>query len=259
MRAGGRLLAAALAASLFGVPAQAQDAAPADAPAADFGVPAFTVSGGATLASQYRFRGVSLSDEDPALQGTINLEHRSGVYAGVFASSTDGFGELGGSNVEVDLYAGYRTRVGSALTLDAGLLYYAYPGSRGGDFEYFEPYASLSGTLGPATAKLGVAYAPDQDALGDESNVYVSGDLTAAVPTTPVTIRAHLGRSDGDTPLTPGGDYLDWSLGAEWTRGGLTVGLAYVDTDLSGAQAARGGASRDIVDAALVLSLTAGF
>ena len=68
----------------------------------------FSVTGGVTLASQYRFRGISLSDEDVAIQGTINVAHESGLYAGVWSSSTDGFGELGGSNVEVDLYGGYK-------------------------------------------------------------------------------------------------------------------------------------------------------
>ena len=218
-----------------------------------------TISGGATLVSQYRFRGISLSDENAAVQGTINVQHESGAYAGAWASTLDGFGELGGADVEVDLYAGYRTPVASGVTLDAGLLYYAYPGSKGGDFEFFEPYANLSGTLGPATAKVGVAYGWEQDGLGGNSNVYAFGDLSSAIPTTPVTLKAHLGFSKGDTPLTPSGDYLDWLVGADYARGPFTVGVAYVDTDLSRAQAARGGASRDIVDGALVFSLGAAF
>ena len=217
------------------------------------------ITGSAGIVSQYRFRGISLSDEELAVQGTINLNHQSGAYAGLWASSTDGFGELGGSNVELDLYAGYKTQVASGVTLDAGLLYYAYPGSTGGDFEFFEPYANVSGTIGPATAKLGVAYAPDQDALTDNSNVYVFGDLGAAIPTTPVTVKAHLGYSKGDTPLTPSGDYLDWLLGADFAYKNLTLGVAYVDTDLTGAQAARGGATKDIVDSAVVFSITAAF
>ena len=109
--------------------------------------PKLKISGGATLASQYRFRGISLSDEKAALQGTINLSHQSGFYAGVWGSSLDGFGELGGSNLEADFYAGYRRQIADGIVIDAGLLYYAYPGSRGGDFEFFEPYANVSATL----------------------------------------------------------------------------------------------------------------
>lgn len=230
-----------------------------DAPDLGVGSNPFTISGSATLASQYRFRGISRSDENVAVQGTITLAHDSGFYAGAFASSLDGFGGRGGANVELDLYAGYATPVASGVTLDAGLLYYAYPGSEGGDFEFFEPYASLSGTLGPATAKAGIAYAWEQDGLGGNSNVYVFGDLSAGIPNTPVTLKTHIGYSRGDTPLTPSGDYVDWLVGADYVRGNLRLGVAYVDTDLTRAQAVHGGATKDIVDGAVVVSLTAAF
>jgi uncharacterized protein (TIGR02001 family) len=240
-------------------------AAPALAQGGDEGTeaaestPAITVTGGLTFATQYRFRGISLSDEDAAAQGTLNLNHESGLYAGVWGSSLDGFGELGGSNLELDLYAGYRHQVGDGVTIDGGLLYYAYPGSSGGDFEFFEPYANVSAVFGPVTAKIGGNFAPAQDALADKSNIYIYGELSAAIPGTPVTLTSHLGMSDGETPLTPSGNYVDWSLGATVTWQHLTAGIAYVDTDLSGAEAASGGATKDIVDAAVVATLTASF
>jgi uncharacterized protein (TIGR02001 family) len=242
-------LPAALAASAFSTPVFAQ----ADAPRA------LTVTGGVTLASQYRFRGISLSDEQVALQGTINLNHESGLYAGVWASSLDGFGELGGSNLELDLYAGYRRQVADGVTADVGLLYYAYPGSSGGDFEFFEPYANVTVTHGPVTGKVGIAWAPSQDGIGNNSNRYVYGDLSLAIPSTPVTLTGHLGNSHGQTTLTPSGDYVDWSLRASVAWRNLSVGVAYVDTNLSGAEAVSGGATRDIVDGAVVATLTASF
>jgi uncharacterized protein (TIGR02001 family) len=232
--------------------AQAQDA-PAQRP------PAFTISGGVTLASQYRFRGISLSDEQVALQGTLNISHSSGFYAGLWGSSLDGFGELGGSNLELDLYAGWRHQVAHGVTVDAGLLYYAYPGSKGGDFEFFEPYANVTVTRGPVTGKAGIAFAPSQDALTNNSNTYVYGEVSLAIPHSPVTLTSHLGNSHGDTPLTPSGDYVDWSLGANVAWRNLTVGVAYVDTNLSATEAAAGGATRDIVDGAVVATLGASF
>lgn len=231
-------------------PAQAQETAEA---------PAVTVTGGATLVSQYRFRGISLSDEKAAIQGTINLNHESGIYGGVWASSLDGFGELGGANVELDLYAGYRKEVAEGVTLDAGVLYYAYPGSEGGSFEFFEPYANVSGAIGPVTAKLGAAFAPAQDGIGGNSNVYLFNDNSLAIPGTPVALTSHLGWSNGDTTLTPGGEYFDWSLGATATWRNLTLGVTYVDTDIPDAEAFAAGATPDIVDAAVVFSLTASF
>lgn len=240
---------AVMAASLH-LPAQAQDSTePAEV----------TITGGATLVSQYRFRGIGLSDEKPAIQGTITVNHDSGVYAGVWASSLDGFGELGGANVELDLYAGYRKQVADGITVDAGLLYYAYPGSEGGAFEFFEPYANVSGAIGPVTAKLGAAFAPAQDGIGGNSNLYLFNDNSLAIAGTPLTLTSHVGWSNGDTTLTPGGDYLDWSLGATASWRNLTAGVAYVDTDISDTVALAAGATPDIVDDAVVLSLTASF
>lgn len=248
-----RLPLAALAAAALATPAFAQIG---DTPAP---APAFTITGNVTIASQYRFRGISLSDEQVALQGTINLNHESGFYAGVWGSSLDGFGELGGSNLELDLYAGYKHQVAEGVTIDAGLLYYAYPGSSGGDFEFFEPYANVSVTRGPVTGKVGIAFAPSQDGLANNSNVYVFGDASLAIPNTPVTLTGHIGNSHGNTPLTPSGDYIDWSLGATVTWRNLTAGVVYVDTNLSAAEAAMGGATRDIVDGAVVATLSASF
>lgn len=199
--------------------------------------PPVTVSGGATFISDYRFRGVSQTDEDFAVQGTVNVTHESGFYVGAWGSTVSDYVTGPGSDAEIDLYGGFRTDVGGA-TLDVGLLYYVYTGTGSAETDFFEPYANISGTLGPVTAKLGVAYAPSQDAIGSEDNLYTYGDLSSGVPGTPVTLKAHLGFSTGDSFLTLGGDdYLDWSLGADLVWEGLTFGVAYVDTDLSGAAA----------------------
>lgn len=237
----------------------AAGATPATAQDADMARSALTVTGGVTLASQYRFRGISLSDEQVALQGTINLSHESGFYAGVWGSSLDGFGELGGSNLELDLYAGYRRQIADGVTVDAGLLYYAYPGSSGGDFEFFEPYANVSVRQGPVTGKVGIAWAPSQDGIGNNSNRYLYTDLSLAIPRTPVTLTGHLGNSHGQTTLTPSGDYVDWSLGANVAWRNLSLGVAYVDTNLSATEAVSGGVTREIVDGAVVATLTASF
>ena len=244
------LLVGALLAAAFPVRAAAQ--APEQAPSV-------TTTGGVTLVSKYRFRGIGLSDDKPALQGTLNLKHRSGAYVGAWASSLDGFGELGGSNLELDLYGGYRTQAAPGLTLDAGLLYYAYPGSKGGKFEFFEPYANVSGQLGPVTTKVGAAFAPSQKAIGGNSNLYLFNDNSLPVEGTPLTLTSHVGWSKGRTTLTPGGDYLDWSLGAQAGWRNLTASVAYVDTDISRRDALAAGATKTIVDGGVVLSLGASF
>jgi uncharacterized protein (TIGR02001 family) len=205
-------------------------AAPAEA--ADLGA-GFTVNGGATLVSDYRFRGISQTDKRFALQGTITLAHESGFYGSVWGSSIDDY-VANGSDQELDFIAGYRRTFGGT-TVDAGVLYYYYPGSGGINSDFFEPYVSVSHVFGPVTAKATANYAPKQAALtigdGKEDNLYLAADLSAAIPETPVTVTAHLGHSFGPSYLTIGDEYTDWSLGASYAVGPLSLGLAYVDTN----------------------------
>jgi uncharacterized protein (TIGR02001 family) len=221
--------------------------------------PDLKVSGGVTFVSQYRFRGISLSDEHAALQGTINLNHKSGFYAGAWGSNIDGWGELGGSNVELDLYGGWKGQVTKGVTLEAGLLYYAYPGSKGGDFEFFEPYAKVSGQLGPVSATVGATYAWKQDALAGNDNLYLFNDNSVPIKGIPITLTSHVGYSSGSSALAAGDDYIDWGLGATAAWKNLTLGVSYVDTNINEAQALSVGAARGIVDSAIVVSLGATF
>ena len=193
--------------------------------------------------SDYRFRGLSLSGKEPALQGSLETAHVSGFYAGAWAST---LGDAGGADVEVDLYGGWTGAVGAA-TLDLGVLAYVYPD--GSDLDYIEFHGSAGWTLGPASATLGVNYAPDQKNVGGDDNLYLYSDLAAGIPSTPVSLKAHLGYEDGGFG-GPDGDKIDWSLGAEYALGALVLGAAYVDTDIGGI---------DEADATLVFSLTASF
>src|SRR6476620_458456 len=76
----GLVAATALAASvLAAAPALADETAPPSE---------FIVSGNVALVTDYRFRGLSQSSGDPAIQGGINVNHSSGLYVGVWSSST---------------------------------------------------------------------------------------------------------------------------------------------------------------------------
>ncbi|EDL47774.1 TorF family putative porin [Erythrobacter sp. SD-21] len=236
---------AALAASLAAPSmAQAQDD--------DSGV---SVSANAALTTDYRFRGVSLSGGDPAIQGGVDVAHDSGFYVGTWASSIDGgpdFGEL-----ELDIYGGWSGNVAEGVTVDVGLLYYAYPsGDTGADTDYWEPYASVGFNLGPAEATVGAAYAFEQDSLSGDDNLYLYTDLGLSVPNTPVSLSAHLGYTDGALapPLLAGAaddTGLDWSLGASVSSGILEVGVAYVGVE--------GPAIDGFTDDTIVATITASF
>ncbi|MFC4294506.1 TorF family putative porin [Novosphingobium tardum] len=197
----------------------------------------FTFSGYVQGVSDYRFRGLSLSGGDPAIQGSINLNHSSGFYVGTWASSLEQDAADVYGSTELDLYGGWTGEVTSGLTADVGLLYYVYPAGGSGKGNYFEPYASLTGAVGPATAKVGVAYAPSQDSLGNDDNLYVYGELGAGIPNTPISLAAHLGYADGVqspdrlTGKGTGGGF-DYSLGATYNiTPKFSVGASYVGVD----------------------------
>lgn len=198
--------------------------------------PAVTVNGNVSLVTDYRFRGVSQSGGDPAIQGGITVNHSSGLYVGAWASSID-FSNIGAEpgfgSEELDLFGGWTGNLGSGLTADVGLLYYAYPGGHVGKTEFFEPYASLSGTLGPAKLKVGANYAWSQDAIYNDDNLYIYSNLDVGIPNTPLTVSGHVGYQDGplaaDFFSSPDETTWDYSIGASATvLGKITVGVAYV-------------------------------
>ena len=228
----GLLAVTALAGSLLvAAPALAQD---------EEAESSINVSGNVAVTSDYRFRGISLSGGDIALQGGFTVAHDSGFYVGTWASSIQGgtpFGE-----VELDVFTGWTGAVSDAVTIDVGLLYYVYPTTDDPlnldpDTDYFEPYASISTVIGPVGAKLGAAYAFDQDALGSNDNLYIYGDLSLGVPGTPLTLAARLGYTDGvfAPPLLAGtGDDtgFDWSLTASMPiYDGLSGSVSYTGVE----------------------------
>ena len=249
------LTAVALAA--LASPVLAQDAA-APAPASPF-----TVSGGGTITSDYRFRGVSQTNKRFAVQGTINVTHASGAYVGTWASSVDDYIANGG-DAEIDLYGGYKYAF-SGTTADVGVLYYYYPGSGGINSDFVEPYASLSHSFGPVGAKLGAAYAPKQHGLAfgrkpREDNLYIYGEGSFAVPNTGFSLTGHLGHTFGPSYLSIGKEYTDWNVGASYAWHGLTFGVSYVDTNKDAYSTVPPAArARNISKAGVIASVGAAF
>lgn len=235
-----------LALSVTATPALAQDET--DPPGE------FELSGNAAIVSEYRFRGVDLSGGDIAVQGGVDIAHASGFYIGTWGSSLDedtvGFG-----HTELDVYGGWSGDLIDGLSADIGVIAYLYPNAGPGDFDYIEFYGSLSTTLGPAEATLGVAYAPDQDSLGSTDNFYIYTDVGVGIPDTPITVTGHLGYTDGFLTFTNNSKAFDWSIGAEAAIGGpVSVGIAYV-----GAEGDIPAGAYDFVDDAIVATLSASF
>jgi uncharacterized protein (TIGR02001 family) len=190
-------------------PALAQD----DGPSLSFNVGA---------ATDYVFRGVSNTDENPQVFGGADVT--SGLfYAGVWATNVD---YNDSTDAEIDIYAGFAPTVG-AVSLDLGALYYAYVDApSGADYNYIELQAKASMPVGPATLGAGVYYVPDGAAHVDHSLYYEATGTYSA--TDKLSFSAALGRQTFDGA----GDYTTWNVGAGYAlTDNVGLDLRYHDTD----------------------------
>jgi len=206
---------------------------------------AFSLSANAALVSDYRFRGISLSDKDIALQGGFDISHESGFYVGTWGSSIESYaGPTGNaSELELDIYGGYATTFGE-LDFDIGILAYTYPGSEG--TTYWEPYASIGGAMGDVAWTLGATYAPEQDSIGGSDNLYVYLNTGVALAETGITLSGGIGYETGAFGDDAWGkNKWDWSLGGEYAFESFAIGVAYIDTN--------------VADAGVVVSLSSSF
>lgn len=212
------------------------------------------------VTSDYVFRGISQSAEDPALQGGIDIGY--GIfYAGAWASMIDfgkqsDYGLASGQNVahtELDLYAGIKPTWGP-LTFDLGVIYYMYPGANDdapgnpnhffAELDYFEIKAGVSGSLARnLTAGVTVFYSPEY--TGKQGAVTtVEGAIAYELPKfgafTP-TIGGLIGTSMGDYKaatntgfVAANGDdsYLYWNVGLSLGVDALTLDFRYWDTNI---------------------------
>ncbi len=234
------MAATILGSALLAAPAFAQDSD-------------ISISGNATVASEYRFRGVDLSGGDIAIQGGVTVSHSSGFYVGTWGSSLDE-DTVGYGHTELDLYGGWAGDLTDGVSLDVSVLYYSYPNAPAGDFDYVEFIGKTGFDLGPAGLTLGVAYSPEQDSLGGQDNLYLFSDAALGVPNTPITLNAHLGYTDGFLTYTADGNAFDWSLGASLALNDtLSVGASYVGVDGQGTPA------YDFADDTFLVTLTASF
>ncbi|WP_343608728.1 TorF family putative porin [Novosphingobium sp.] len=203
-----------------------------DAPAP---TPDFTVTGSAAIVSQYRFRGISQSDNKATGQASITLSHKSGFYVATWASgATAGNSTVNIGGSEIDVYGGYTHAIGkTGLTFDGGLYGYLYPGN---DLnEYYELYGSLTKAYGPITAKAGLNWAPKQSYFtywntATKYNMYEYFELGLAVPKTPITVHAHIGHTGGGFNYVK--EYLDYTAGVSYKWKNLTLDLSAVGTNI---------------------------
>lgn len=208
-------IVAAVAAALWAIPAGASP-----------------LSGDVGMVSDYRYRGLSLSDGRPALQGSLTLEH-DGLYGSLWGSTLGRIGDPASS--EIDVTAGYERELAGWVRLDVSATRFFYP-AFGGD-DYSEATAAVTLTRGSAEATGGLSYAPRQRTLRDDAgrrhdNVYAFAGARYPVPKTPLTLVAKAGYERGAFDAMRGGGKWDWNIGAEVERGRGKFGLGCVGSNV---------------------------
>lgn len=225
------LAAAAMLAISGAAQAQATDTvAPAEPSAA-----ASPVTFNAAITSDYRYRGISQTRLQPALQGGLDYVHATGWYVGAWGSSVKFAKDAGGDgDVEIDLYAGKRGEFAPGLAYDVGVLRYLYPDNGLGQVAGFvnanttEVYAQLG--FGPAYIKYSHATTNLFGFVDSDGSGYldIGANLDAGHG---VTVQLHAGRQRVDN--NPAADYTDWKIGASRSFALATVAVAYVGTNAS--------------------------
>ncbi len=188
------LLAVSLATAALAVPSLAD----AQAPAAAAPASPHTFTGNVGLYSDYRFRGISQTFKQPAIQGGFDYSHSSGWYAGNWNSSINTGAGFPGGGIEMDFYGGWKKTWGD-WGLDLGAIYYYYPGT------------DATAANFPANPKNGKTHTGGVN----NTELYIGGSWTW------LSLKYYHGVSDYfSLPDTKKSDYLDLSgtydLGNGW-------------------------------------------
>lgn len=190
------------------------------------------VSGNIALVSDYIFRGVSLSDNGPAIQGGFDWSNDQ-FYVGTWGSSLNANSGPAAS-VELDVYGGWTPTTGP-VSWDLGAIFYNYPGAPDDpELNYYEVKAAGTYNFNDAWhAGAAVYYSPEN--WGDTGNATyweINGEYDHSD-------MLHFSGAYGNQEIQhPGGpgtsrdDYNTWNLGATIAMHGFELDLRYNDTDI---------------------------
>lgn len=208
-----------------------------DAPAMPFGL---TFSGSAAVTTDYRFRGVTQTQNDPAVQAGFTLGHSSGLYFGLWGSNVN-FGS-GTPSLELDPSIGYAKTLesfSSKPVLDVGVVYYNYPSAS--DLNWAELYGKLTfkEVLASGDSLLtNINYTNDY-AGADTSSWNINAGYSVPFGSSGFSGVAGLGYTvvDDENKYGFNGDdnYIDWKVGVTYgfkSIAGATAELAAIGTNM---------------------------
>lgn len=209
------------------------------------------IHGYLTAGTDYVFRGISQSKEEPSLQAGLDYSHAGGFFVGLFAAMID-YPAIpmrpDSGDFELDAYAGFSHPAGRDFAWDVALIHYQFPESEAEDDDYQELGFNLHYR---DAARLGFTLADDAR----------TRDVTAW--TAELELRRPLGErfqlSGTLGHYAFGGnywrDYQYWDVGVSATAGPATFDLRYFDTS-SEAETVAG---PDLTAGRVVASISFGF
>jgi uncharacterized protein (TIGR02001 family) len=219
-------------------------------------VPSITLAADSSVAfnagvvTDYRYRGISQSRLQPALQGGVDFT-AGAFYLGAWGSTIKWIKDGGGDgNVEIDLYGGYKGEISKGVAYDIGALAYQYPSNKlKPSANTFEVYGAI--TAGPVTAK----YSRSTTNLFGFANSKGSGylDISATFDVGGFAVTPHIGRQT--VKNTSASTYTDYSLAISKEVSGITWSATLVDTNTS----AYIGAGKDLGKSGIVLGAKMAF
>jgi uncharacterized protein (TIGR02001 family) len=182
----------------------------------------FNTSASVALSSDYMWRGASQTDSEPAISGSLDVGHASGIYAGVWASNVNYDIGMDAAHIELNYYAGYASEIGdTGISYDVGALRYAFPGTDGANWN--EAYLGL----GYSHFSLKVSHSGDALATSESGTHYLLGfdyDL-------PMDIGFHANYAFYDLDDDINDDTLqDYNLGVTKNLVGFDFDLTYFKT-----------------------------
>jgi uncharacterized protein (TIGR02001 family) len=216
-----------------------------------------SVAGNMSIVSDYRFRGISQTFVQPAIQGGIDYSHSSGFYVGNWNSNVSGISFVDGS-IEMDIYGGYKFGAGP-VTVDVGLLQYLYPGAENAGVKY----DTLEAYVGVGWKWFTLKYSTTLDDYFGVADSDGSGylDLSASYEIAPkLTLVGHVGQQEVKNAGAL--DYVDYKIGLTYDLDGWLLGVTYIDTDVNDATyTVMNGAldSEDLAKGTVVFSVSKSF
>ena len=194
--------------------------------------------GSIAVTSDYLVRGISRSDERPALQLDVHYLSSSGILAGLFASNTRIDADLP-TDAELNAFVGYAWASGSDWHGRILAGHYAYPWNRAGSgYNYdqldvdldFRQWLDIDLVYSPNAPR----YTTYRGLIGVASE---SAEVNVRRPLPllrRLTVMAGIGYSHYGGPNSD--EYAYWSLGAVYDLAPVSLVMSYVDTS-SGAKA----------------------